>query len=255
MLERDVRLNKCWKLEGKGERSQEWGKCADSVCCKAKTQLKQKRSKGIRKDQVGKMLIRKEALEPVGCWEGPGPDAKTRVSGRAHAHQFPLVPRPPVSLSPQWATAAPTSPGDPPDQQAGLTQAPVESLLLLGPSVHVTLWAYQEQNLFPPSPVELLHSSPAGPQSQMLFGLLLPMPEPQTGEPNMGLRILTPVREPMYGGKKSEKKNICIWIIESLSWTPMAIYSSTLAWRILMDKGAWRATIYAVTKSRTRRSN
>ena len=150
MLERDVRLNKCWKLEGKGERSQEWGKGADSVCCKAKTQLKQKRSKGIRKDQVGKMLIRKEALEPVGCWEGPGPDAKTRVSGRAHAHQFPLVPRPPVSLSPQWATTAPTSPGDPPDQQAGLTQAPVESLLLLGPSVHVTLWAYQEQSLFPP---------------------------------------------------------------------------------------------------------
>ena len=96
------------------------------------------------------MLIRKEALEPVGCWEGPGPDAKMRVSGRAHAHQFPLVPRPPVSLPPQWATAAPTSPGDPPDQQAGLTQAPVESLLLLGPSVHVTLWAYQEQSLFPP---------------------------------------------------------------------------------------------------------
>ena len=107
----------------------------------------------------------------------------------------------------------------------------------------------------PPSPVELLHSSPAGPQSQMLCGLLLPTPEPQTGEPDTGLRILTPVREPMYGGKKSEKKNICIWIIESLSCTPMAIYSSTLAWRIPMDKGAWLATIYGVTKSQTRLSN
>ena len=76
-------------------------KSVDSVCYKTKTQLKQKRSKGIGKDKVRKMLIRKEALEPVGCWEGPGLQAKMRISGRAHAHQFPLVPWPPESLSPQ----------------------------------------------------------------------------------------------------------------------------------------------------------
>ena len=31
----------------------------------------------------------------------------------------------------------------------------------------------------------------------------------------------------------------------------MATHSSTLAWRILMDRGAWPATVLGVTKSRT----
>jgi len=31
----------------------------------------------------------------------------------------------------------------------------------------------------------------------------------------------------------------------------MATHSSFLAWRILMDRGAWRATVHAVTKSQT----
>ena len=31
----------------------------------------------------------------------------------------------------------------------------------------------------------------------------------------------------------------------------MAPHSSILAWRILMDKGAWRATVHGVTKSQT----
>ena len=30
-----------------------------------------------------------------------------------------------------------------------------------------------------------------------------------------------------------------------------ATHSSTLAWRILMDRGAWQATVLGVTKSRT----
>ena len=29
----------------------------------------------------------------------------------------------------------------------------------------------------------------------------------------------------------------------------MATHSSILAWRILMDRGAWRATVYGATKS------
>ena len=32
----------------------------------------------------------------------------------------------------------------------------------------------------------------------------------------------------------------------------MAIHSSILAWRIPMDRGAWRAAVYGVAKSRTR---
>ena len=32
----------------------------------------------------------------------------------------------------------------------------------------------------------------------------------------------------------------------------VATHSSILAWRIPMDRGAWRATVHGVTKSRTR---
>ena len=35
----------------------------------------------------------------------------------------------------------------------------------------------------------------------------------------------------------------------------MAAHSSILAWRIPMDRGAWRATVREVTKSWTRLSN
>ena len=31
----------------------------------------------------------------------------------------------------------------------------------------------------------------------------------------------------------------------------MATHSSVLAWRILMDRGAWRATVHGVAKSQT----
>ena len=48
--------------------------------------------------------------------------------------------------------------------------------------------------------------------------------------------------------------------VRSLGWKDaleedMATYSSILAWRIPMDRGAWRATVYGVTKSWTRLSN
>ena len=35
----------------------------------------------------------------------------------------------------------------------------------------------------------------------------------------------------------------------------MAIHSSILAWRILMDRGAWQAIVHEVTNSQTRLSN
>ena len=44
--------------------------------------------------------------------------------------------------------------------------------------------------------------------------------------------------------------------LRSLGWEDpleegMATYSSILAWRIPMDRGAWRATVHGVTKSQT----
>ena len=46
---------------------------------------------------------------------------------------------------------------------------------------------------------------------------------------------------------------------QSLGWEDpleesMATHSSVLAWRIPMDRGAWRATVHRVAKSRTRMS-
>ena len=35
----------------------------------------------------------------------------------------------------------------------------------------------------------------------------------------------------------------------------MATHSRILAWRIFMDRGAWWATVYAVTKSQTQLSD
>ena len=48
--------------------------------------------------------------------------------------------------------------------------------------------------------------------------------------------------------------------VQSLGWEDpqeegMAIHSSILSWRIPMDRGAWWATVYGVTKSRTRLSD
>ena len=44
--------------------------------------------------------------------------------------------------------------------------------------------------------------------------------------------------------------------VQSLGWKDpleegMATHSSILAWRIPTDRGAWRATVHGVTKSRT----
>ena len=44
--------------------------------------------------------------------------------------------------------------------------------------------------------------------------------------------------------------------VQSLGWEDpleegMATYSSILAWRIPLDRGAWRAAVHGVTKSRT----
>ena len=48
-----------------------------------------------------------------------------------------------------------------------------------------------------PSLVEFLWSNPANLQGHMLWGLLS-LPDSQAGEPDVGLRILTPVREPLW---------------------------------------------------------
>ena len=57
-------------------------------------------------------------------------------------------------------------------------------------------------------------------------------------------------------------KKPAIWEtqIQSLSWKDsleegITTHSSVLAWRILMDRGAWEATVFGVPKSQARMSD
>ena len=49
-------------------------------------------------------------------------------------------------------------------------------------------------------------------------------------------------------------------LVQSLAWEDaleegMTTHSNILAWRIPMDRGAWRAIVHGVTQSRTRLSD
>ena len=84
-------------------------------------------------------------------------------------------------------------------QQLSLPLSPVRSLLFtLGAGVHKTLYAPSKSGISVSlSPVEFLRTKPAALQKQMLWGLLLPLPDLQAGEPDVGLKTFTPVVEPL----------------------------------------------------------
>ena len=64
----------------------------------------------------------------------------------------------------------------------------------LGPDVHTTLCVSSKSGVsVSPSPVKVLQSNPASLQSLILWGFLLPLPDPQVGKPDMGLRTFSPV--------------------------------------------------------------
>ena len=67
-------------------------------------------------------------------------------------------------------------------------------LLPLGLDAHTTLGVPSKHGLsVSPSPVEVLQSIPAGLQSSVLWGFLLPLLDPQVGKPDVGLRTFTTV--------------------------------------------------------------
>lgn len=77
---------------------------------------------------------------------------------------------------------SPASLGDSPYQAGRSSQGSLEiTAFAVDPRVHEILYASSKcrVSVFP-RPLELLHSSPAGLQNQMLWGLLLLMPTPQT---------------------------------------------------------------------------
>ena len=100
---------------------------------------------------------------------------------------------------PQLPTA---STGDPPLLAQSSRPGPVSyevSAFSLGPGAHETLCACSKSRVsVSPSPVEFQWSSPAGLQSQILWDLLLPLPDPQAGEPDVGLSTFAPVGELLW---------------------------------------------------------
>ena len=85
-----------------------------------------------------------------------------------------------------------TSPGDP-QRSAGRSGPGSYAITAFSPGVHNTLCAPSKSGVsVSHSPVEFRQSSPTGLQSQMFWGLLLLMPDLQSGEPDMGLRTLIP---------------------------------------------------------------
>ena len=73
-------------------------------------------------------------------------------------------------------------------------------------------------------------------------------------------RLPTPVLGFPGGSEGKESTAVQETWVRSLDWEDpleeaMATYSSILAWRIPMDRGAWQATDHGVSKSQTQLSN
>ena len=95
------------------------------------------------------------------------------------SYRFPLC-LPPDFMTPERATATPDSLGDHPRpaSMSGTGSYGVTAFALVS-TVHENLCAPSKSGVsVSPSPVELLQSSSAGLQSQMLWGLLLLMSDP-----------------------------------------------------------------------------
>ena len=74
--------------------------------------------------------------------------------------------------------------------------------------------------------------------------------------------LKNPLRSLGFPGGSDGKESTCSArdLVQSLGWEDpleegMATHSSVLAWRIPMDRGAYRGTVHGVTKSWTRLSD
>ena len=106
-----------------------------------------------------------------------------------------------MSFSHSEPRSPPVFPGDPPRTTDRSDPDSYGASVLLWDPVHrKPACAFQEWSLHPhphPRPVELLHTSPTGPQQQMLQGLLFPTPGSQVWGPDVGLRTLTSLGDPL----------------------------------------------------------
>ena len=140
------------------------------------------------------------ALEPIGCWVGPGLGKKMVASRRAHANEYSpeLLLR--VSLSPQVPLPTTTFTGDPPIAagRSGPGSCEVTAFYPGSWGTWGLVCTLQEWSFCLPQSCGVPVIKPTGHQSQMLSGLLFPTPDPQAVEPDMGLRSFTSVGEPLH---------------------------------------------------------
>ena len=112
-----------------------------------------------------------------------------------------------ASLSPKWTTTTQPHPqGDPPSSigRSGLGSYRVTACML-GPGAHEILCApFKSEVSLSPSPWGPLKLSPAGLQSQMLWGLIFLCRTPGLKELNIGLRTLIPAEPLQFVGHPSE---------------------------------------------------
>ena len=85
-------------------------------------------------------------------------------------------------LPPQQATFTPVFPGGPPRTAVRFNPDAYGDFALPWDPLHMKICMHllRMGSLFPPSPMELLHTSPTDLQCQMLWGLFLPVPNPHT---------------------------------------------------------------------------
>ena len=114
---------------------------------------------------------------------GSGHCVKMAAFKRAHTKEYSSVPSPPVSLTSQWATATHHIPRRHPPTPAGRSDSGSYEVTAfsLSPSVHRLYLSSKSRISVSLHPMDFLWSSLADHQYQMLWGLLLLMPNPHTG--------------------------------------------------------------------------
>ena len=130
------------------------------------------------------------ALAPTSCLVG-----LMAASRRAHTNEYFPALLLPVSSSLQWAKLPPTSAGDPPILAGRF--GPVSygvTAFMHWVLVHTRLCVCPPRVEFLSSPVLWKYCSQTHwPSKQVLWRLLLPLPDPQAGQPDVGPRTFTPM--------------------------------------------------------------
>ena len=161
---------------------------------------------------------------------------------RAHANEYLSILMLLVSLSLEWPRATPYLHMWPSNTRRWFWPSCLCSHCLF-PASWCTLYPYvsfKSGGPLSPSPLEFLQSNPTDLQNQ-IQGLFLPLPDPQTGKPDMGLNTFTPMEEFLWYNYFSVC-GLLIWHIMALilSWfypsycfsvaPPLSLYVRYLFW-------------------------